>query len=335
MNTELSEPSALLKSVFDPCSLLAGQKEMDVDRAVSLLNRGENIGLPTETVFGLAGSIRSRAALEGIFSLKERPFFDPLIVHISDLRQLDEVVAEWNPLAQLLAKRFWPGPLTMVVKKKESLNTLITSGLDTVAVRMPSHPLALKVIAQLGHPVAAPSANKFGKTSPTRTEHVAESFPELYVLESGPSQWGLESTVVQIIGDQVYLLRPGAVTAESLNEELMKNGYSSVIVSEKVNSPGHLKHHYQPEKPLVVIRSKTDLPRSAIAELTELNFVGAEISLSRDPVKAARELYSELRLKSKSNADYLYLVWLTDQSGELWEAIWDRVKRAATTIIEV
>jgi L-threonylcarbamoyladenylate synthase len=311
------------------------QPETQLQTAVRLLSEGQNIGLPTETVFGLAGSIRSQRALESIFSLKERPFFDPLIVHISNLSQLEEVVGEWNPLAQILATRFWPGPLTLVVKKKDSLNSLITSGLETVAVRMPSHPQALEVIDRLGHPLAAPSANKFGKTSPTRSEHVSESFPELFVLESGPSQWGLESTVVQIEDGQTFLLRPGAVTAEELNLELEKHGYSKTQVSEKVNSPGHLKHHYQPEKPLFVLRTKKDIPRAAVSELTDFKMKGCEVSLSRDPVKAARELYSELRLKSRSEGDYLYLVWLNDQSGDLWEAIWDRVKRAATTTIDV
>ncbi|MGE3974163.1 MAG: L-threonylcarbamoyladenylate synthase [Bdellovibrionales bacterium] len=340
---ELSTSSQLLKKPKDynksdvgPITgELSGSPEIPaVEFAALLLSLEHNVGMPTETVYGLAASIHSQKALENIFSLKERPFFDPLIVHVSNRSQLTEVVGEWSSLSQMLSEEFWPGPLTLVVPKKKELNALITSGLETVAVRMPSHPMAQEMIERLGHPVAAPSANKFGKTSPTRAEHVEESFPNLYVLPSGPSEWGVESTVIQIEGEKVFLLRPGAITQEDLDRVLNREGYEPVIVSEKVNSPGHLKHHYQPEKPLFIIRTPKSLPRQVVGEIVSHSLKGEEISLSPDPRIAARGLYSQLREKSQSEADYLYLVWPNHFKGDLWEAIWDRVKRAATEIVE-
>ncbi|NDF16271.1 threonylcarbamoyl-AMP synthase, partial [bacterium] len=204
--------------------------DQELERAKARLEGGGVVALPTETVYGLAASIRSEEGIKKIFAIKERPFFDPLIVHISDLEQKKQVISEWPPLADFLAKRFWPGPLTLVLPKHPSLNPLITSGLDTVGVRMPAHPIARQLIEKCGFPLAAPSANKFGKTSPTKAEHVRKGFEkeDLLILDGGQSEVGLESTVVALAreGDKdvVTILRPGAVTFDILDSAMKERG---------------------------------------------------------------------------------------------------------------
>jgi L-threonylcarbamoyladenylate synthase len=169
-----------------------------IERAAEILSRGGVVGMPTETVYGLAASIRSDEGLQRIFAVKERPFFDPLIVHINALSQKDEVVREWPKTAAFLAEHFWPGPLTMVLPRNLNLNSLITAGLDTVGIRMPRHPIATHLIECTGAPIAAPSANKFGKTSPTTIDHVRNEFlkEDLFVLFfSHLTLWFLEKEI--------------------------------------------------------------------------------------------------------------------------------------------
>jgi L-threonylcarbamoyladenylate synthase len=282
-----------------------------VDQAIKLLRENQVIGLPTETVYGLAGRIGSEDALKMIFAVKERPFFDPLIVHIGKREQLVDVVAEWPPLAEHLANEFWPGPLTIVLPKAAKISSLITSGLETVAVRMPRHSLALEVLAGLGEPVAAPSANKFGKTSPTSAEHVRQSFAEVFVLDGGPAEVGLESTVVSIQQNSLTILRPGAVT-----EEMLKKFGVPVTRATSSASPGHLEHHYMPDVPLRIFSAE-----QAVSG-------GHEIILSLDPVIAARELYAKLRSGAELKPEFLFIRRQELHHGGLWEAIWDRLGRA-------
>lgn len=311
-----------------------------VDQAIEQLRQGELVGMPTETVYGLAGSILSEKALRSIFSRKERPFFDPLIVHIADLGQKEGVVREWPPVAALLAQEFWPGPLTLVLPKNPALSSLITSGLDTVAIRMPSHPIALELIRGLGHPVAAPSANKFGKTSPTTAEHVRASFPGLLVLEGGLAQVGLESTVVRIDHDALTVLRPGGITEEALAHFVRRHGLDLRVERAESNaSPGHTEHHYMPEVPLVIVetRSQTEEPnwnqvQARICTALGLRpvAVGEELLLSDDPLMAARELYANMRETAGRKPEFLYVWRRPFHHGGLWAAIWDRLERAAS-----
>jgi L-threonylcarbamoyladenylate synthase len=163
-------------------------------KARDRLVAGDVVAIPTETVYGLAASIDSEKGLRRIFSLKERPFFDPLIVHVASLKEASSLVRDWPPIADFIGRYFWPGPLTLVLPKAERVNSLITSGLDTVAVRYPSHPLTLDLIRLVGTPLAAPSANKFGKTSPSRALHVKSEFPgtDLLILDGGECEIGVE-----------------------------------------------------------------------------------------------------------------------------------------------
>jgi L-threonylcarbamoyladenylate synthase len=315
-------------------------------KARDRLLSGDVVAIPTETVYGLAASIDSEAGLRKVFALKERPFFDPLIVHVASLKEAASVVKEWPPLADFLARMFWPGPLTLVLPKADRINPLITSGLETVAVRYPAHPLAQELIRLTGTPLAAPSANKFGRTSPSNAEHVRSEFADhpLQVIDGGECEVGIESTVVafgKCIGgeDEVQILRPGGVTEEMLKEKLDKwFGATSVRRMASEASPGHLKHHYMPKIPLVIVPE--DEPQGLFRESRKriqlklgMDQICApmELTLNEQAAQAARELYSEMRRLAESGADLLYVRKRKNQTVDgLWQAIWDRLTRAAS-----
>lgn len=314
-----------------------------LERAKDLILAGEVVGLPTETVYGLAASIESEIGLKKIFSIKERPFFDPLIVHISDLDQKKRVVSDWPPIADLLARSFWPGPLTMVLPKNPKLNPLITSGLETVGIRMPAHPVARALIDLCGVPLAAPSANKFGKTSPTKAEHVVRGFEKenLFILDGGPSEVGLESTVVslqKIDGKEIVtILRPGAITKKMLEECLKtQNSPFSIERASSMASPGNTEHHYMPNIPLVIVEQEAlHLKKSTQNQICKQfqldeNSAGIELKLDSSPKIAARSLYVKMRECGDSGADFIYVIKNNKSTDDFWDAVWDRLSRAAS-----
>jgi L-threonylcarbamoyladenylate synthase len=320
--------------------------DQELERAKAQLEAGGVVALPTETVYGLAASIWSEEGLRKIFAIKERPFFDPLIVHISELAQRNQVISEWPPLADFLAKVFWPGPLTMVLPKHPELNPLITSGLETVGLRMPAHPVARALIEKCGFPLAAPSANKFGKTSPTKAEHVRKGFEkdDLLILDGGQSEVGLESTVVALTRegavDVVTVLRPGAITREILESALKDRGGDpfEVRVGASNASPGHTEHHYMPNVPLVILQQEENTMRQSLRDqicedfVFERNVPIAELRLDTNPRIAARSLYTRMRECSDSGASFIYVIRRKSQQGGLWDAIWDRLTRASSRI---
>lgn len=310
------------------------QQDQDIQNAVQILKSSGVVGLPTETVYGLAANAFDEVAIKKIFSTKKRPFFDPLIVHISHLVQIKSVVREFADLPQFLAEKFWPGPLTMVLPKGPKISSTITSGLDSVGVRFPKHTMAQKIISSLGVPVAAPSANLFGKTSPTTAEHVRKEFGEsVFVADGGACTVGLESTVVGF--DENYqivkIYRPGAITQEQIQKTLEDFNRKVYVTQEESKvAPGHLKHHYMPEIPLVALEN-INFDAKQICEALKIPFAeGASLELSSDAVLAARELYSNLRKASEQNKGFIYVIKNQNQSGELWTAIWDRLSKAAT-----
>jgi len=200
-------------------------KRVELDKARELLLSGEVVAIPTETVYGLGGWIYSEEGLRKIFSTKERPFFDPLIVHIDSIEKAKSLTSEWTNVHQILAESCWPGPLTLIAKKNTKVSSLITSGLDSVGLRCPKHELTLKLLSRIDGGVAAPSANKFGKTSPTSATHVEGEFGDaVAVLDGGASQIGIESTVVGVRSDCVEIFRPGFFTAKMLKEILANKG---------------------------------------------------------------------------------------------------------------
>ncbi|MEQ1722525.1 MAG: L-threonylcarbamoyladenylate synthase [Pseudobdellovibrio sp.] len=334
--------------------------EAQIQKAVELLKNNEVVAIPTETVYGLAARIDSEEAIKKIFSTKQRPFFDPLIVHVSSIEQAKSCVSDWNELSQALAQKFWPGPLTLVLPKSNLISDLITSGLTSVGLRWPKHPIALELISLVGVPLAAPSANKFGRTSPTKAQHVRDEFNDsVFVVEGDSSQIGIESTVLSLKKQesiyQLAILRKGAVLKSQIDSFLKATTfvYEWVEVTDKKESPGHMKHHYMPSIPFVICRN----PNTKLSELTlvlnkKLSELPDEVEgvkivkpkseikkieflkLSTDPAQAARELYSQLRAASLRSPDVLCFIQTPQLSGEMWESVFDRLYKAASLILD-
>lgn len=314
-----------------------------VEQAIELLNRSQVVGVPTETVYGLAGLIDSPEAIAAIFSTKQRPSFDPLIVHVSGKEQAQIYTVDWNEVHSVLTEKFWPGPLTVVLKKSELVSDAITAGLPTVGLRMPLHPVALEILKQVRVPFAAPSANMFSKTSPTRAEHVESEFKgTVPVVDGGPCQVGLESTICTVTEFnsvdrtcRVHILRRGHITATDLQQALQSHGWSATVeVKNSTVAPGQLDVHYQPQIPLVTIKS-ADLSEVEILNLCNKNYDTSHVvwlNLNEKPEMAARHLYAQLRDLSKPPATLLLCRWNHDWTLDAWLTIWDRLQKASREI---
>ena len=311
--------------------------------AALALSKGDVVAMPTETVYGLAGRIDLPQALEKIFLIKQRPFFDPLIVHVESKIQAIDLTTDWSPLADFLADSFWPGPLTMVLPKSPRIDSLITSGLESVGLRCPKHPVALELLKKVGVPLAAPSANRFGRTSPTSPQHVQDEFPDsdLFILDGGPCDVGIESTVLKIEKKNglydLFILRKGLITQQMIEEKLSKTHlkFHFLEAVDKSASPGHLEHHYMPSIPLIYCLNPAETPKLLLTRLknqnkiqTTFNEIGI-LKLPNEAALAARQLYSELRRLSEKNYDALVFYKEDWQNSEAWQAIIDRIYRAS------
>ena len=226
--------------------------------AVELLREGEIVALPTETVYGLASDALNPIAVAKIFEAKERPRFDPLIVHLPSRDWLERIadVPEHNrQLISKIADRFWPGPFTMVLPKRRVVPEIVTAGLDTVAVRISAHPVFAEIIQQFGKPLAAPSANRFGRVSPTTAHHVLDELDARIplIIDAGPTEHGIESTIINVRGNSIDLLRRGPITAEQLSEFAKIKLVAST--ARKISAPGQLPSHYAPRTPLRVVEN--------------------------------------------------------------------------------
>ena len=308
-------------------------------RAAAALLRGEPVAFPTETVYGLGANALDVAAVRRIFEEKGRPDDNPLIVHVTGLAMLRRLVRELPPEARALAARFWPGPLTIVLPKRKTVPDAVTAGLPTVAVRVPDHPVALALIAAAGVPVAAPSANRSGRPSPTRAAHVARDFPGLLVLDCGPARHGLESTVVAL-GDPPRVLRLGAIPVEELRAVL-----SGLVVATKAHaraeSPGMRHRHYAPARPLALFRrSRAEALREALAADPKALLLGADadaplfpgarlVKLGGTPTEIAHHLFDALRTERRGS---VLLAYAVPRRG-LLRAVMDRLERAATRVV--
>lgn len=332
--------------------------DRDIQQAKYLLDSGEVVGMPTETVYGLAARIDIPEAVKKIFTTKERPFFDPLIVHVSSIEQAKTVTAYWGSVAHILAEAFWPGPLTMVLPRGSRVSEMITAGLETVGVRMPAHPTALKLLKVVGVPLAAPSANKFGKTSPTSSDHVKSEFKnEIFVVEGGSCEVGIESTVLLVKerqnGVQLSVLRRGHILQSDIEGVLTKHGVPFEFIEkvDKKESPGHMKHHYMPAIPLIVVNARESKQalleqiNNRLAEIPDVvedvkiikpkGFLTdmTELVLSEDPLLASREFYGQLRNLGKEKNQCIVFFKQSTHKGERWEALMDRMSKAASLII--
>lgn len=306
---------------------LPWQRAISVEEALIFLRSGLPVAIPTETVYGLAAPIFHPQAVRRVFEIKKRPFFDPLIVHVSSWAQAQHLSPQAPKLAWLLAQKFWPGPLTLVLPKGELVDPVITSGQETVGLRYPDHPITQKMIESIG-PLAAPSANYFGKTSPTTAQHVLEEFHgQVPVVDGGMCRVGIESTIVRVVGeDTLSLLRPGVISPEEISQFLKQQSISvHWLALDSVLAPGALKYHYMPQAPLHIFFSSC--PQALWEKFSRPKL----LQLPEEPSYCARVLYHSLREGSKS-ADALFLAWsLNKQKGD-WLAIWERLKKAATWI---
>jgi len=302
--------------------------------ATEALAAGELVGMPTETVYGLAGDAANGRAIARIFAAKGRPRFNPLIVHLGSIDAAEQT-GVFSASARRLAEAFWPGPLSLVLPKRQParIAELVTAGLDTVAVRVPAHPVALDLIGAFGGPVAAPSANRSGHVSPTTATHVAAELGDAVacILDAGPCRVGLESTIVGFAGDEAVLLRPGGITRQAV-EEVLGRRPVSLDEPSKVTAPGMLASHYAPKSSVrlramhvqpgeALISFGTVLPDNADAAVATIN-----LSPSGDLAEAAANLFSALRAVDDKAAT-IAVMPIPDEG--LGEAINDRLKRAA------
>jgi len=309
--------------------------KVDIERAKEALLNGEVVAIPTETVYGLGGWIESPEGIQKIFLTKERPFFDPLIVHIDSIEKAKLLSSEWTEIHQVLAESCWPGPLTLIAKKASHIDSYITSGLDSVGIRCPNHPLTLKLLSLIPGGVAAPSANKFGKTSPTRFEHVEREFEgNVKILDGGPCEIGIESTVAGIENGEVKIYRPGFYTAQALSKILQDQNLNvPVLYAQSPVAPGQLKHHYMPNIPLVIIpeNGTWETLKGPIEKQLEKKFSSPALWLQpENPLIASRELYEKMRSFEQQGNDIILCVQNKEWQSEDWKAIWNRLEKAKT-----
>lgn len=308
--------------------------DTSIAKAAALLREGKLVAFPTETVYGLGGDATNGAAVAAIYEAKGRPTFNPLIIHVSEASALDGLVA-WNPAARDLAKAFWPGPMTLVLprKKESAISLLASAGLETLAVRIPSHPAAQKLLKAVGLPIAAPSANASGKLSPTEASHVADSLGDRVdlILEGGRSNVGVESTVLDLTSSKPTILRPGGVTAEQLEGVLGHEVAHFSGASDAPQAPGMLASHYAPNQ-TVRLNAKDPLPSEAFLMFgsdAEISGGGARLNLSPsgDLAEAASNLFSMLRALDKPVFSGIAVAPIPNIGLGL--AINDRLRRAA------
>ncbi len=306
-----------------------------VERAAELLASQELVAFPTETVYGLGADATSATALAKLYELKGRPLGHPVIVHLGS----PDWLPDWaivDERARCLARAFWPGPLTLVLKRQPQVLDLVTGGQDTVGLRMPAHPLALELVTLLGRGVAAPSANRFGRISPTTAAHVRSEFGEhLPLLDGGACKVGVESTIVDLSGPQPAVLRPGAISATQLAEKL---GFPVSSGKKDVRAPGGLKSHYAPVTPTRLV-SPSRWPETVTEMVEQGQRIGAlssqKIGLETVWIEApsaaedyAHNLYANLRRLDAAQVDWILIE--LPPGGEAWEAVRDRLRRAAS-----
>ncbi len=331
--------------------------------ATARLQDGGLVAFATETVYGLGANALDAEAVAGIFAAKGRPSTNPVIVHVPDANAARALVSEWTPIAQKLADAFWPGPLTLVLPKADTVPDIVTAGGATVGLRVPAHPVALALLRAASVPVAAPSANRSEEVSPTTAQHVADSLgafvDDLLILDGGPCSVGLESTVLDVTGDVPHILRPGMVTAQMLREVVGEVLEGNTGDSQKIAlSPGQMPRHYAPRKPLLLVPAAAMMdvlqegdallvyrtlwqedengpfpiqpaPGSLRATRPEFFETLKNFGVAPTPVDYARNLYSKLRNWDAAPSIRRIVVVEPPHTPE-WAAVHDRLRRAAT-----
>ena len=335
----------------------------DIARAADCLRRGGLVAFPTETVYGLGVHAMDRAAVRRLFDAKGRPANDPLIVHVSAFDRVAPLVAAMPDEAEPLAARFWPGALTLVMRRASSVPSEVAAGLDTIAVRVPVHPVAQALLLAASVPVAAPSANLFSRPSPTLAAHVLDDLDGRIdmVVDAGPTPVGIESTVLDLTVDPPTVLRPGAITVERLRTVVPAVGFGPAYVAagdaERMASPGLLPKHYAPRAPVTIYRGEpeavTRTLRAAVLAaaarglrvgvlaadadtpaLSGLQVIVARLGAEDDAEATAARLYAALRELDTARVDVI-LARDVARDDRLWRAVRDRLHRAAASVITI
>lgn len=316
-----------------------------IQYAAKLLSEGKLVAFPTETVYGLGGDARNETAIQKIYQIKKRPTTNPLIIHLSNVTAMENFATHIPDAAYQLAEQFWPGPLTLVLKKKPDVSTWVTGGQNTVALRVPAHPVALSLLNEFGGGIAAPSANRYTEISPTHFSHVQNKLGKDldYILDGGPCSIGIESTIVSMVEALPVILREGHIKKEDISHclgcETKTNQKDSAI-----HVPGSALKHYAPKKPLYIVPAKEIL--STLNQLRQRDYSCAVLSfestkqklknnidliwigLAADPLIYAQHLYAALH-ELESGPSHCIIVESLP-SSEDWSAIQDRLSRAAT-----
>jgi L-threonylcarbamoyladenylate synthase len=307
--------------------------DSDIRRAAQLIRAGRLVAFPTETVYGLGANALDAAAVERIFEAKGRPKTSPLIVHVASIEMARSLALEWPALADKLASAFWPGPLTLVIRKRDVIPPIVTAGLDTVGLRMPAHPVALDLLREAGVPIAAPSANRFTELSPVAAEHVRASLGDRVdlILDGGECSVGIESTVLSVAAGAPVLLRPGIVSAadiEALAGPVQRAGEPNAGAHQ---SPGQHARHYRPRKPLYLVNAGAALPdgRGAYLWRTRPQPASVVVQMPEGSAEFAARLYGTLHELDHRDVDWIAIE--RPPNDLAWEAVLDRLRRAQTS----
>jgi L-threonylcarbamoyladenylate synthase len=318
------------------------QQDSEIRRAAELLHQGRLVAFPTETVYGLGADATSDAAVRKIFAAKGRPATNPLIVHVADIEAAKRYTTDWSPAAQTLAARYWPGPLTLVLPRTSSIPDVVTAGKQTVGLRAPDHPLALALLRAFDGPIAAPSANRSNRVSPTTAQHVRDELKDSVdlILDGGPCAVGIESTVLDLSTDVPRILRPGAVTRKQIEFILGAVELGERITNEDVaaSSPGQHAVHYAPRTPayrfdtpqrgLIQVDEPDGRPNGLVAVGTrdEVKKWGRIVAMPREPELYSRHLYEILRELDAMGLAKVFIEMPPDAPE--WVAVRDRLIRA-------
>jgi L-threonylcarbamoyladenylate synthase len=309
----------------------------DILKAADLLKQGFVVGIPTETVYGLAANALNENAVLSVFEIKNRPQFDPLIIHLPNFEAVEKYTVNIPPKAYLLANKFMPGPLTLLLYKNDSIPFLVTSGSDKVAVRIPQHSLTLELLKNLDFPLAAPSANPFGYISPTKAEHVEKQLGEKihYILDGGDSAIGIESTIVDCTTEPFTILRLGGISFDVLEDCLGEKININITSNSNPQAPGQLDKHYSPRTPLLLLDEIENYPFNE-KQIAVINFgnhpipedvLSINLSLSGDDKEAAKNLFHSMRELDEAKVELIIAQKLPEKG--LGAAINDRLKRAS------
>jgi L-threonylcarbamoyladenylate synthase len=299
---------------------------ISLDEAAARIRRGELVAFPTETVYGLGANALDAGAVAKIFEKKGRPLTSPLIVHVSSIEMARSIVKEFPPEAEELGRKYWPGPLTLVLPKSPVIPDVVTAGLPTVGIRIPAHPIARKLIEAAGVPIAAPSANKFMGLSPTTAEHVREAFgDEVPVLDGGQCAVGIESTVVSCISGKFELLRPGMITLKEIEAGASPAKHASHP------APGMHERHYSPRTRLILVRGIEELPGRIGAFLwrKKPGLTACSVHMPFKAAAYANKLYGILHQVDNEGWPWIAVEEPPDKPE--WSAIRDRLRKAAGT----